>query len=688
MRGLKSSLLAIAICLPAHAAPWPATHMGPGSIMDQGVLNEPGLVAPASTGDTTYSGLNTNQYQFNISVGGLDPTWLFPNLNGAGNHSTAALAGSVVTPSGSYSGTYTWPDYGVSGTALTYNVAKNAVAHFGYAGIGIAGAGAEAFNGVITNCELSKTSCAAGGGYNWANLVGSEMDFNLNSLTSGTPTGGLTGFGAILNATAATMANVSASVFSAGVASTGRWTNVITSGNGVSTNAFSFGAQSATGPANSQPGYWTSIGADGTNHVAVEFLDSNGLWHLPPMISAITPDSQYQAQDGTDDAPSIGRADALASSVNGTVVFLARQYNWKSAVTKTGSVSWQCVRSQQPKTNGTGGTWFMISATTFNPLTISGAGAQGTRIDGCAWSDLQPTPAFPAAGSVGTYTPTNYPPTISVMNTNGDVFITNQLWSGVSKGVYADQSSRMWFTGWRGQFITYGAEIHRSADVNRMYDWQIWPYWADSKDVEKYTTANFQAIRLFRSDSPFIDKIFCIACNAALDLENETLSGLTGPPTKIHIGQISADQSQYTVINNATGSNFTADLIDYDGQDLTIAAVTALSGGAPFYNTAAMAGADISKIWAQGAAAGFVNIANNTATGCSNLTAGSAHLDNVGFANTTGYLLTALPCDGTTSYNSVQMATVPTISYASGSPGAFTTGAGGKLSWPTFVNQP
>jgi hypothetical protein len=152
-------------------------HFGAGTIIDGGIYNSADLtgvvVAAASA---LYPGLNVNKDQVRIDVGGLPQAWEFPNINQAGNYTTAAIAGSVMIPAGAYTGpTYSWPDFGVMAHALTYNPAKNAVALFGYAGVGVAGAGAEALNGVVTNCELSKPSCADGGGYNFAQMTGARF---------------------------------------------------------------------------------------------------------------------------------------------------------------------------------------------------------------------------------------------------------------------------------------------------------------------------------------------------------------------------------------------------------------------------------------------------------------------------------------------------------------------------------
>ena len=260
----------------------------------------------------------------------------------------------------------------------------------------------------------------------------------------------------------------------------------------------------------------------------------------------------------------------------------------------------------------------------------------------------------------------------------------------MTKGVYSDFTARLDFENWRGQFFVYGAEIHHSYDVNRFVNWHLWPYWADSKDVEAYTTQHLDAIRLFRSDTPFIDKVFCITCHSALDLETDVAEAGNqgGVATKVHIGSLSCDASLSCITSNAAGANFTADLIDYQGADITVAAAMALTGGAPVQVNAALT-ALISKMTAQGDANGLFNIANNTATGCSNVELGSGTQDNSAFANTSGYLVTAPPCDGTIAFNNINISMPPIVLWhATGHPNAFTRGGGVKLGWPAIVNQP
>jgi hypothetical protein len=244
------------------------------------------VISSAASG--SYPGLNINKSQVRIDVGGLPQAWEFPNISQAGNHTTAAIAGSVLIPAGPYSGTYTWPDFGVMAHALTDNPAKNAVALFGYAGIGAAGAGAEALNGVVTNCELAKPSCTDGGGYNFANISGAEMDANFFLLPGQVaPTGGFQGYSVVFNAPLATVVNIRSSGFTTASASTGRLTNSFTSGDGASSNGISIGAANPAGivlgvatPSDSQINYWSAWNSAGAKINATEVLDFAGTLHL------------------------------------------------------------------------------------------------------------------------------------------------------------------------------------------------------------------------------------------------------------------------------------------------------------------------------------------------------------------------------------------------------------------------
>jgi hypothetical protein len=167
------------------------------------ILRQGRVAQPAST-DTllltpSYPGLNTTRKGTSVNIGGCLST---DYLSGASSQATtSALVGCVVQPSGSYSGTATWPDAALAGYIVTTNPNNTtAVGVYGTAGTTASGAGLYGGNFTTVNCRLWAVSCTPGGGFDFAAMYGLEIDVNSYSKAGAVaPTGAVKGVISHLN---------------------------------------------------------------------------------------------------------------------------------------------------------------------------------------------------------------------------------------------------------------------------------------------------------------------------------------------------------------------------------------------------------------------------------------------------------------------------------------------------------
>ncbi|MBV1833097.1 hypothetical protein [Novacetimonas pomaceti] len=421
----------------------------------------------------------------------------------------------------------------------------------------------------------------------------------------------------------------------------------------------------------------------------------------------IIPDSLKTAADGNDDAPSIQRALNILATDNqlgGEIVFLPRVYNINSPITQTNQGVWRCVHGHMTTggawgdaTQRYGGTWFNIGSSfiggTASPITISGGAAIGTVIDGCAFFEIQPASTNPAAGqSSYSWAPSAYPFVIDMESVQGDVTITNTLWRGITKGMYSDFSGRLNIDHVKADFYDVGIEIHHSYDVDRINDVQEWGFNSSPYDVIYYKTQHGYLIRLFRADTPFIDKIFSINMFTALEFDTDaagtSASGASeagGAPTKVQIGNLTCDGSIHCIVNNASGATFKADIIDYQGANNTQSAFTAFDGSA--IEMAASGYGQVDKIFSQAVGESVIHMFGS---GCSYVSVGSVIMDETGAAaGASGYLNDSNTCTATSfaAYNELYLA-VPPIRAMASPPSTWTPSTANRhLYWPSPVAQ-
>ncbi|MBV1835084.1 hypothetical protein [Novacetimonas pomaceti] len=455
----------------------------------------------------------------------------------------------------------------------------------------------------------------------------------------------------------------------------------------------------------------TSLSLNDSRGSQVGLLNNTGdltLYGWASSYRRIIPDSLKTASDGNDDAPSIQRALNILSTdgqLGGEIMFLPRVYNLNSPIKQTNQGVWRCVHGHMT-TGGAwsdaagryGGTWFNIGSSfigsSTSPITIYGGTAIGTVIDGCAFFEIQPASTNPPAGQASySWAPSAYPFVIDMESVQGDVTITNTLWRGITKGMYSDFSGRLNIDHMKSDFYGVGIEIHHSYDVDRINDVQEWGFNGSPNDVMYYKAMNGILIRLFRADTPFIDKIFSINMFTALEFDTDaagtSASGQAeagGLATKVQIGNLTCDGSIHCIVNNAPGATFKADIIDFQGENNTASTPTAWGGSSPVELPAQTFG-QIDKIYAQSVSESVVHMFGS---GCSYVSVGNITLDEIG--NPSGiskYIADGAPCSASSfsAANTAYLATPPARLMSSAPATYMPSTSTTKLYWPKPTAQ-
>ncbi len=250
--------------------------------------------------------------------------------------------------------------------------------------------------------------------------------------------------------------------------------------------------------------------------------------------------------DGTTDiGPVLNTIAALLPQNTANIVYIpAGNYALKSAVTFNGVAP---VIEGQGFTAGpssASGTWITISGAGYTPFSIQNTNARGTIIKDIAFTEVQP------AVTTG-WTPTAYDFVFRVQDTLGEVTFDNVLFSGVTKGIYADNSGRLDIKGVSGQFFTNAVTIDDCFDIPRIESLHSWPYWSSNSAVEAYEQSNLNAVVLKRVDGIFIGDLFAFLGNSALYLT----TGANGVTTKLYANSVYADQVKYGILVDASGAN-------------------------------------------------------------------------------------------------------------------------------------
>jgi hypothetical protein len=274
------------------------------------------------------------------------------------------------------------------------------------------------------------------------------------------------------------------------------------------------------------------------------------------------------ANDSTDVGPALRTAIAAASAQRGGIVRVPQgRYVLGSAVTipEAGGITiagdgWTAP-AQQLYT-GTNqpflGTWLHIQNPGFVPLTIRGT---GSTVKDLAFDHDQPAPA-PG------WAPTDYPYVIvmpipatccAVQTNNGDINLTNLFFFKATRGIQqhntgawdpAGAAGRINIRGLWGQFFSVGIDLKFLADVGRISDVHMWPWWSSDRSVISWQEAVLQAIVLYRCDSCMLNNIFLWGAYGGLSLLSDPIGATTG----LQVTNFSTDVVRVSLFSNQNGT--------------------------------------------------------------------------------------------------------------------------------------
>ena len=285
--------------------------------------------------------------------------------------------------------------------------------------------------------------------------------------------------------------------------------------------------------------------------------------------------------------------------------------------------------------------------------------------------------------------PYSYAFVVSINKIAGDYTITNSLWRNITLGVTSDSTGRLNISHLKGDFYNVGIEVHHAYDVDRFDDFHIWGFGGSPYDVIAYTNSHLIGIRLYRTDSPFIDRIFIINAFKGLDLETEgdgtdfggnTIPG--GGPTKVLGGSFECDGTRYCIYNNYQASTLQIANLNEQGADNTKSPFTTWTDSTAIYNN--LFGYQmIGSIHVQ--AIGGPVVYDADANECASTSIGSLLLDgNDPPVNMSGYVAGGVSCDSTgANHHTVNLAISPNRTMASPPSTFMPSGSAVILSWPT-----
>ena len=282
------------------------------------------------------------------------------------------------------------------------------------------------------------------------------------------------------------------------------------------------------------------------------------------------------ADNSTDLAIALRTIAGLITSQSASKIIIPAGYwAWKTAVTFTGAViiEGQGYSAVAAPGNGTTGTWITISGTSgYTPLTFTGTNARGSILRDLAFTQVQPTPTG------GSWTPSAYDFVVRAQDCLGEVTIDNVLMSGVTKGVYADNSGRLRIKALYGQFFQNAVTLGHSYDVSRIDHLHSWPYWSVDARVLTYTRQNLNTVTTKRVDGLFIGDLFSFAHLAAVYVTSDT-TGTTGTMRRGYISNLYSDVSTYAIFVDASNADFQISNLTHQGNDPTAGGYSPISGG-------------------------------------------------------------------------------------------------------------
>lgn len=318
-------------------------------------------------------------------------------------------------------------------------------------------------------------------------------------------------------------------------------------------------------------------------------------------LFGVVPDDLRSPDDGSDNAPSIQRAvDRLCRRGGGTLRLLAHVYAISSKITQSCLVNWRGTGWQEPNGgDGTAvpgaGTWLSIARPDFTPITIVGAGTNGSSFENFGIYQVHSAPA-------ASWSPTLYPFVFSLERNNGEVSFRHLMFLAVNRGIEAFYAGRLKVEDIRGQFFTVALSADKNYDTSIIADVRNWPYWSQDPRVITYQQNNLDMLVFGRMDDTFADRLFSYGSRSVLKLvttkdDSTTLSLPGGSVTTLHVGIIRGDFTRWVVWNTAVASYFgdvsvSIESLVAQGQDVWAAA--------PLTNAAAIRNDGSFTLWSIG----------------------------------------------------------------------------------------
>ena len=267
------------------------------------------------------------------------------------------------------------------------------------------------------------------------------------------------------------------------------------------------------------------------------------------------------ADNSTDIAIALRTIAALMSSTTANKIIIpAGAFAWKSAVTFTGVAP---IIEGQGFTAGAGstgtGTRITISGTGYTPCTFTGTNARGAIVRDIAFTQVQPTPG-------ASWAPTAYDYIFRVQDCLGEVTFDNVLFSGVTKGIFCDNSGRLRIRGITGQFFQNGVSISHCLDIPRIDNIHSWPYWSKDSNVLAYQRDNLDVVTFKRCDGVFIGNLFGYCGRRLIYVTSDTVAP-TGTLTRGFVNNMYADGFKYSIYADSDSADFMVSNLSHQGFD-------------------------------------------------------------------------------------------------------------------------
>lgn len=327
------------------------------------------------------------------------------------------------------------------------------------------------------------------------------------------------------------------------------------------------------------------------------------------------------ADDTTDIGPALRLAIAAAQGQWGSIVRIPQGvYALNSAVTLPpgGGITiqgdgWVAPAAQNYTTTlqPFRGTWLHIRSLGFTPFTIIGT---GTTLKDLAFDHDQPAPG-PG------WQPTAYPYVIDIATPStcctpqtgiADVSLVNLFFFKATRGIH-QYSVGGWSGGrinideLRGQFFQVGIFYEFVADVSRLKNIHMWPYWSTDASVFAYQESNMIGMRFYRADLPILENVFFFSSWVGIEFIDSAL----GHSSDVQAINVGFDKSRIGIYSNQTSLTGQFINVIFNGGGILAASLpttigVALEGGSNWLD--------------------FVNLeVSNTGSGCASST-GSGNL--------------------------------------------------------------